>query len=164
LLSVLREGLAVMSVKEGCSHRGMRRVHRAHRMTTSVRLPHACFKVEGRDVKTVEFLGTSRDSILCRVLQSATEQCSAGTARPACCSSRTACSWKKPNATEDEIREGPHGTCAGARGMSRSLNVRDAGQGGVGKAQAKNSETGRGMLPEFSSTIGQEQRRKRFGP
>ena len=105
LLSCLRERLSIMSVKEGCS------IGECGVCTVLIddEPQYACLtlasKVEGRDVKTVEFLGTEH---ALHPLQASFIRC--GAVQCGYCTSGMllvaySLLLKNPNATEGEIRE-----------------------------------------------------------
>ena len=105
LLSTLRDRLAIMSVKEGCS------IGECGVCTVLIDdEPHySCLtlasKVEGRDVKTVEFLGAENalHPLQESFIRRGAVQC--GYCTPGMLLVAYSLLLKKPNATEGEIRE-----------------------------------------------------------
>ena len=128
LLAALRDRLAIMSVKEGCS------IGECGVCTVLIDdEPHySCLtlasKVEGRDVKTVEFLGTEH---ALHPLQASFIRCGAvqcGYCTPGMLLVAYSLLLKKPHATEGEIREALSGNLCRCTGYVQIIEaVRDAG-------------------------------------
>ncbi len=131
LLAALRDRLAILSVKEGCS------IGECGVCTVLVddEPQYACLmlasKVEGRDVKTVEFLGTEQalHPLQESFISHGAVQC--GYCTPGMLLVAYSLLLKKPGATEDEIREALSGNLCRCTGYVQVIEaVKDAASSG----------------------------------
>ena len=123
LLSMLRERLSITSVKEGCS------IGECGVCTVLIDdEPHySCLtlasKVEGRDVKTVEFLGAENalHPLQESFISHGAVQC--GYCTPGMLLVAYSLLMKKPDATEDEIREALSGNLCRCTGYVQIIEA-----------------------------------------